>query len=52
MRSTTISAAKTTIDADNFDDFEIRWFMRIAQKRLNEIKAVIRRNLIAAGITP
>ena len=36
----------------NYDDFEIRTIMRIAQKRLNEIKAVIRKNLIAAGITP
>jgi len=34
----------------NYDDFEIRRFMRISQKRLNEIKAVIRKNLIAAGI--
>lgn len=34
----------------NYDDFEIRRFMRIAQKRLNEIKAVIREHLIAAGI--
>lgn len=35
---------------NNFDDYEIRRFMRITQKRLNEIKAVIRKNLIAAGI--
>ena len=35
---------------NNFDDYEIRQFMRITQKRLNEIKAVIRKNLIAAGI--
>ena len=35
---------------NNYDDFEIRRFMRITQKRLNEIKTVIRRNLIAAGI--
>ena len=35
---------------NNFDDFEIRRFMRITQKRLNEIKDVIRKNLIAAGI--
>lgn len=34
----------------NYDDYEIRRFMRIAQKRLNEIKAAIRRHLIAAGI--
>ena len=34
----------------NYDDYEIRRFMRIAQKRLNEIKAVIREHLIAAGI--
>ena len=34
----------------NYDDFEIRKIMRIAQKRLNEIKAVIREHLIAAGI--
>ena len=35
---------------NNYDDFEIRRFMRIAQKRLNEIKGVIRKHLIAAGI--
>ena len=35
---------------NNYEDFEIRKFMRIAQKRLNEIKAVIREHLIAAGI--
>lgn len=35
---------------NNFDDYEIRRFMRITQKRLNEIKAVIRKNLIAVGI--
>lgn len=34
----------------NYDDFEIRRFMRIAQKRLNEIKTVIREHLVAAGI--
>ena len=34
----------------NYDDYEIRRFMRIAQKRLNEIKAVIREHLVAAGI--
>ena len=34
----------------NYDDFEIRKIMRIAQKRLNEIKAEIRKHLIAAGI--
>ena len=37
---------------NNYDDLEIRKFMRIGQKRLNEIKAVIRKNLIGAGITP
>ena len=35
---------------NNYEDFEIRKFMRIAQKRLNEIKAVIREHLVAAGI--
>ena len=35
---------------NNYEDFEIRKFMRIAQKRLNEIKSVIREHLIAAGI--
>ena len=35
---------------NNYEDFEIRKFMRIAQKRLNEIKSVIRKHLIAAGI--
>ena len=35
---------------NNYGDFEIRRFMRIARKRLNEIKAAIRKNLIAAGI--
>ena len=35
---------------NNYDDFEIRRVMRIAQKRLNEIKAAIRKHLIAAGI--
>ena len=35
---------------NNYDDYEIRRFMRIAQKRLNTIKAAIRRHLIAAGI--
>lgn len=34
----------------NYDDFEIRRFMRISQKRLNKIKDEIRKNLIAAGI--
>ena len=34
----------------NYDDFEIRRFMRISQKRLNKIKAEIRKHLIAAGI--
>ena len=34
----------------NYDDYEIRKCLRITQKRLNGIKAVIRRNLIAAGI--
>ena len=29
----------------NYDDFEIRKIMRIAQKRLNEIKAEIRKHL-------
>ena len=35
---------------NNYEDFEIRKFLRIAQKRLNEIKGVIREHLIAAGI--
>ena len=35
---------------NNYEDFEIRKFMRFAQKRLNEIKAVIREHLVAAGI--
>ena len=35
---------------NNYEDFEIRKFMRIAQKRLNEINAVIREHLVAAGI--
>ena len=37
---------------NNYDDFAIRRFLRVAQKRLNEIKAVVRRELVAAGITP
>ena len=35
---------------NNYEDFEIRKFLRIAQKQLNEIKAVIRKHLIAEGI--
>ena len=37
---------------NNYDDFAVRRFLRVAQRRLNEIKAVIRRELVAAGITP
>lgn len=37
---------------NNYEDFEIRKFLRISRKQLNEIKAVIRKHLIAAGITP
>ncbi len=35
---------------NNYEDFEIRKFLRIAQKQLNEIKDAIREHLIAAGI--
>ena len=35
---------------NNYEDFEIRKFLRIAQKQLNEIKDAIRKHLIAAGI--
>ena len=35
---------------NNYDDFDIRKCLRITQKRLNEIKAEIRKKLIAAGI--
>ena len=34
----------------NYEDFEIRKFLRIKQMRLDEIKEMIRRNLVAAGI--
>ena len=35
---------------NNYEDFEIRKFLRIAQKQLDDIKSVIREHLIAAGI--
>ena len=35
---------------NNYEDFEIRKFLRIAQKQLDDIKAEIRKHLIAAGI--
>ena len=35
---------------NNYEDFEIRKFLRIARKQLNEIKSEIREHLIAAGI--
>jgi len=35
---------------NNYDDFDIRKCLRITQKRLNEIKAEIRKKLVAAGI--
>ena len=34
----------------NYDDYEIRRFMRISRKQLKDIKGVIRNHLIAAGI--
>lgn len=36
--------------AQNCDDYEVRKALRITRKQLNEIKAAIRRDLIAAGI--
>ena len=35
---------------NNYDDYDIRKCLRITQKRLNEIKAEIRKKLVAAGI--
>ena len=35
---------------NNYDDYDIRKCLRIPQKRLNEIKAEIRKKLVAAGI--
>ena len=35
---------------NNYEDFEIRKFLRIAQKQLDDIKAEIRKHLIATGI--
>ena len=35
---------------NNYDDYDIRKCLRITQKRLNEIKAGIRKKLVAAGI--
>ena len=35
---------------NNYDEFDIRKCLRITQKRLNEIKAEIRKKLVAAGI--
>ena len=35
---------------NNYDDFDIRKCLRITRKRLNEIKAEIRKKLVAAGI--
>ena len=37
---------------NNCDDFEVRKFLRITWRQLDEIKEAIRRDLIAAGITP
>lgn len=37
---------------NNFDDYEVRRFLRISRKQLKDIKGVIRNALIAAGITP
>ena len=45
-----IDNSNTSSNVKNYDDFEIRRFMRISQKRLNKIKDEIRKNLIAAGI--
>ena len=35
---------------NNFDDYEVRRFLRISRKQLKDIKGVIRKHLIAAGI--
>ena len=35
---------------NNYEDFEIRKFMRIARKQLDDIKDAIREHLVAAGI--
>lgn len=35
---------------NNFDDYEVRRFLRISRKQLDAIKSVIRRELVAAGI--
>ena len=35
---------------NNYEDFEIRKILRISQTRLNEIKEMIRQELVKAGI--
>ena len=35
---------------NNYEDFEIRKFLRIARKQLDDIKDAIREHLVAAGI--
>ena len=35
---------------NNFDDYEVRRFLRISRKQLEDIRGVIRKALIAAGI--
>ncbi len=37
---------------NNCDDLRVRKFLRITWRQLDEIKEAIRRDLIAAGITP
>ena len=35
---------------NNFDDYEVRRFLRLSRKQLDDVKGVIREDLIAAGI--